>query len=224
MNYLPIVIAVAFFLLNKPSGCEKDKSSAEINKIAPLLANPDALEALKCVNRLFDAKTPQNEKMPAIFELLANPFVTRLLEILGSGLCEGLQSFGSGIFGSDAPASSGNSASSNGSFSENSDYLGKSGFSGSSNSAENSASSGSSNASHNSDSRNFSVSSNSAEKSASSGSSNPAENSNASDSPASSDGPNVNEESSDRENDKENEDAERVYREIRNDILSALSE
>ncbi len=218
MNYLPIVIAVAFFLLNKPSGCEKDKSSAEINKIAPLLANPDALEALKCVNRLFDAKTPQNEKMPAIFELLANPFVTRLLEILGSGLGEGLQSFGSGIFGSDAPASSGNSASSNGSFSENSDYLGKSGFSGSSNSAEKSASSGSSNASHNSDSRNFSVSSNSAGKSGCS------ENSNASDSPASSDGPNVNEESSDRENDKENEDAERVYREIRNDILSALSE
>ena len=99
MNYLPLILAAAFFFLNKPTA---EKASPDLGKIAPLLANPDALAALDCVNRLFDRKTNANEKMPIIFELLANPFVSKLLDVLGSSFAQGF----SGLSSLGSPASS----------------------------------------------------------------------------------------------------------------------
>lgn len=84
MNYLPILLAAAFLLLNGKGQPEKPPASLDLGKIAPLLANPDALNALKCVNRLFDKNTPSTDRMPIIFELMGNPFVSELLSILGS--------------------------------------------------------------------------------------------------------------------------------------------
>ena len=105
MNLIPIIL-IAFMLMNSGSknsnggffnlgnlfgtGNSQSKSNNDflkgfdLAKIAPLLANPNALAALESVNKLMD-KNNRQDKTSVIFELLANPFVGELLAVLSSG-------------------------------------------------------------------------------------------------------------------------------------------
>jgi len=105
MNLIPIIL-IAFMLMNSGSknsnggffnlgnlfgtGNSQSKSNNDFlkgfdfAKIAPLLANPNALAALESVNKLMD-KNNRQDKTSVIFELLANPFVGELLAVLSSG-------------------------------------------------------------------------------------------------------------------------------------------